>query len=483
MRPSSSETPEGEIVKKLSKDIRFRQARLSNEQGLLTVEVAGRSYTVANWSRMGMAFMVPKDKDPNLALGQDIEKITVKLDGRDVYSGAIRVHVEREAKDHVQYGLIFRSNLFMTDGISSGILALTARQESEEFQEQMGKLNPKIFELLVRMRAFLGKWKARCDEMEQSLGNLPLDRRLESEASFLKFGVEAVMASMKDFNKQIGELVDIESIPMDSVYHKLFEAEIYPYFSTADMAARAKNKPRGYAGDFEMMNQIYRNGFEGKDLLGKILHNYITNEDSSDSVNFRRPFFRAYYEELKNSPRKEFSALSIACGPALEVRELIADWPQEQLDRLYVTLFDLDNVALEHAQNSIFETAMPSGKTPKIQFINASVKSFLTQNSKVSGRYDLIYSGGLFDYLDNPTSTALTEKLFDNLNPGGKLIIGNFTKNNTTKAFCHLITHWHLIHKTEKEILAWAAKIPSASIQMKFDPHRINAFLELTRKP
>jgi cyclopropane fatty-acyl-phospholipid synthase-like methyltransferase len=109
------------------------------------------------------------------------------------------------------------------------------------------------------------------------------------------------------------------------------------------------------------------------------------------------------------------------------------------------------------------------------------VKSFLTTAGDTSEKYDLIYSAGLFDYLDNLTSAALIRKFFNMLNPEGYIIIGNFTKDNMTKAYLHLLANWSLIHKTEEEMRNWAAGIPNCSVEIEYDRLKMNAFLVVKR--
>jgi extracellular factor (EF) 3-hydroxypalmitic acid methyl ester biosynthesis protein len=157
-------------------------------------------------------------------------------------------------------------------------------------------------------------------------------------------------------------------------------------------------------------------------------------------------------------------------------------WPQEDLSRIEITLFDLDREALEHAQSCIYENAVRTGKNPKLNFIKKSVRAYLAGASKAREMHDLIYSGGLFDYLDNVTSAALVRVFAKMLNPGGSLVIGNFTKDNTTKAFCHLITNWNLIHKTETDMRNWATGVDGCTLRIDYDPGRINAFFVLTNK-
>jgi SAM-dependent methyltransferase len=123
-------------------------------------------------------------------------------------------------------------------------------------------------------------------------------------------------------------------------------------------------------------------------------------------------------------------------------------------------LLDLDPRALEFAQVKIYEKLYKHNKKIKIHFVNVSVKEFLTSKSIINAKFDLIYSGGLFDYLDNFTSSAVVTSLYRFLNPKGSMIIGNFTHDNPSKGFCHLVIKWHLIHKHENEMVDWFKNIP-----------------------
>ena len=51
--------------------------------------------------------------------------------------------------------------------------------------------------------------------------------------------------------------------------------------------------------------------------------------------------------------------------------------------------------------------------------------------------YDLIYSAGLYDYIPDAKdgvggAPQLTRMLFSLLNPGGRLLVGNYLKPSTT---------------------------------------------------
>jgi SAM-dependent methyltransferase len=461
----------------------FRQTRYTNEsEGLTLLIDDGRGGWIPtklkNWSRTGVGFEIA------MQLGEFKENSTMRIQMNcgpiTVFEGEMRVKSRRAIGESHFYGAAFSSGLFPTEAVEAAQAACECTDGVTKVTRLVSEVNPEFCRSVIALSAGLRHVREICRKEEHRWKGLTFDQRCAAEQAFLPAVVNGIKAVFMDFNVTIADQVDVEAIEEGSIYHQIFHEEVYPYFEGADLVRRAYEKPRGYAGDFEMMNQIYRNGYEGSDLFGKVLHNYISNENSGNSVRFRKPYFYAFYRDLLKSSGKK-KALSIACGPAIEVQEIVDTWTQEELDQLHVTLFDLDREALEHAQTKIFDIAVRKGTNPNVAFVNASVKSFLSSSGSSGELYDLIYSGGLFDYLDNMTSAALTRKFASMLQPGGTLIIGNFTKNNLTKAFLHLLTSWTLLHKTEDEMRAWANGIEGCRVEIEFDPAKMNAFLVLRK--
>ncbi|MGQ0619692.1 MAG: class I SAM-dependent methyltransferase, partial [Panacagrimonas sp.] len=66
--------------------------------------------------------------------------------------------------------------------------------------------------------------------------------------------------------------------------------------------------------------------------------------------------------------------------------------------------------------------------------------------------FHLAYAAGLYDYLQEPQAQALTERLFDMLAPGGKLIVPNFLATNRGRGYMESFMDWHLIVRTREQI-------------------------------
>lgn len=457
----------------------FRQKRFTQDDVKLQMNYDGKSFLISNWSRTGINFQA---LDSSYSVGQRLEGITIDVNSHRVYEGTLEVKSKIENEVGTHYGASFLFRLFPIESVESLKHVDDFSSYVKEKHATFMNLNPEICRLVLEMKHFLQTLKDKTCEYELYLKDFGYDERMIAEGSYLEKMTESVHQVMVSFNKKVSELVNMDLVEPNSNYHLVFNENIYPFFQGADYPRRAKEKPLGYAGDYEMMNQIYRNGYEGKDLFGKILHHYTATEISAQSVMFRRPYFCDHYKRmLDEKSGQNIYVLSLASGPCVEFQKLIEELPQEDLSRIQLTLLDLDPKSLEHAQSKIYEQCLRYDKTVNVKFVRTSVKVFIEGGEVFKNKFDLIYSGGLFDYLDNQVSTMIVTNLYKHLNAGGRMSIGNFTKDDSTKAFCHLITDWHLIHKTEEEIRDWAKYIKEGKLTIDYDPHNINAFMVLEK--
>jgi extracellular factor (EF) 3-hydroxypalmitic acid methyl ester biosynthesis protein len=94
------------------------------------------------------------------------------------------------------------------------------------------------------------------------------------------------------------------------------------------------------------------------------------------------------------------------------------------------------------------------------------------------GPQALIYSVGLTDYLQAPFVLNLINWGYDNLLPGGTLIIGNVVPSNPTRAFMDHILEWVLIHRTEEELRDLFARshFGSTPVTFRTEPSGVDLF-------
>jgi extracellular factor (EF) 3-hydroxypalmitic acid methyl ester biosynthesis protein len=90
----------------------------------------------------------------------------------------------------------------------------------------------------------------------------------------------------------------------------------------------------------------------------------------------------------------------------------------------------------------------------------------------------LIYSIGLIDYLADECVVDLLNWGFDNLLPGGTIIVGNFDPKNPDKEFMDHVLEWVLIHRTPdqmREIFS-RSKFGNTPIKVVHEAAGVNLF-------
>jgi extracellular factor (EF) 3-hydroxypalmitic acid methyl ester biosynthesis protein len=91
---------------------------------------------------------------------------------------------------------------------------------------------------------------------------------------------------------------------------------------------------------------------------------------------------------------------------------------------------------------------------------------------------------GLYDYLPDGVAERLTEFLYSILEPGGRLLIANYTPEMELTAFIEMFMQWDLIYRDLRQMRQLARRIPLADpslLAVKQLAGRMILVLELTR--
>jgi extracellular factor (EF) 3-hydroxypalmitic acid methyl ester biosynthesis protein len=215
-------------------------------------------------------------------------------------------------------------------------------------------------------------------------------------------------------------------------------------------------KPRGYAGDAQLLDHIYGRGpmvaqSHSSTTAGQ-LYLYTTNAPSCRAVRYRRELMAKLIDEAA-SKRKVPRILSIAAGHLREV-ELSRSAEAGRFGRF---------VALDQDDSSLEVIRADYGHLG-VEPINMSVKSLL-RGGHFSGDFDLVYAAGLFDYLSEPVARKLVRIMFDSLRPGGTMMYANFLPHIDDAGYMEALMDWWLIYRTQQEMAVLASAIPAEEIR------------------
>ena len=261
------------------------------------------------------------------------------------------------------------------------------------------------------------------------LDQIDAESRDESPAvreMILQSIVQRVGSEMNEYlDRQCRELSRIvEGFSQDEHEHHgfYFRRQLWNILLRAPIMARTNVKPRGYNGDSEMMRMIYLNEYQGDTTFGKILHKYSVGQAGAQAVRNRRgevaELLHRHAVTRALASTEKLKILSVACGPAFEVREILRT--REDCPRMHFSLFDQDQLALLEAASLVGEIETSLQTEISVDFIKESVRTMLVTRGLKDrwGQFDFIYSMGLFDYLTAPVAAAVLGKLYQLLTPG-----------------------------------------------------------------
>lgn len=225
-----------------------------------------------------------------------------------------------------------------------------------------------------------------------------------------------------------------------------FRAKTDGFFCKSYLANRARTWPQGYPGDFKMLEAVYRN-IPLSVGIGYLLDRHFLSATLAVAVRSRLSKLKDILkEELKE--REAPQILNIGCGSCREIFELVPEMSEADAK---VTCLDSDSDALTFASNRLSYAAdiwsdITLRKYNVLRMVNHK------KNTKEFGPQDIIYSAGLFVYLEDDVLVRLVEALYLLLKPGGKLIIGIEDRSRYRPQEYHWLIDWaSLMGRTEHE--------------------------------
>jgi SAM-dependent methyltransferase len=228
------------------------------------------------------------------------------------------------------------------------------------------------------------------------------------------------------------------------------------------------NKPHGYPGDYEIIEKIYLEHTSNDPELRK-WDLFFQLQKAPLAVRNRKQYFLNLLHELDNLDDTEKRVLNIASGPA---RDLFDFFSQKNDSSIFFDNVEFDPLAISYAKN------LCKDFLHKIAFLHTNAFDFTSDK-----KYRLIWSAGLFDYLNDKKFIFLLNHLIPLLGDDGEMVIGNFSTHNPTQAYMEVIGNWRLIHRTPEQLisLARACNFQEDDIHVGQEPEGVNLFLHVKR--
>ena len=224
-------------------------------------------------------------------------------------------------------------------------------------------------------------------------------------------------------------------------------------------------KPHGYAGDFEIIDKIYQNYLSPKPELQN-WDRFVHNQSAFKAVKNRLSYFLEQIWNLKTSKPQGSTILNLASGPG---RDMFESFRVIGKANIQIDCVEQDAAAI------IYAKSVCKDYLEHISFTHRNACRFVPKK-----RYDLIWSGGLFDYFNDGLFKRMLKRLLPALNKKGKLVIGNFSEFNPTQSYMDFFD-WTLYHRNAEDLrtLSLECGVSPDNIWIEQEPEGVNLFLHI----
>jgi extracellular factor (EF) 3-hydroxypalmitic acid methyl ester biosynthesis protein len=366
------------------------------------------------------------------------------------------------------------------------------QNEFTEFLREWGKISRITSELKVvvaDIQTFLMDMRRWLEQVELGIRTEPSSDQLHMEKDAileLKDSIIPVVGSL------FGRFEETSArIPEDlqSIHRSYSRRQMHPIILCSPFVYRTFQKPLGYAGDYEMVNMMLRDPFEGSSLFAKTLNLWFISAPPCEAHRNRITYLTlklAEETERVSLNGRTAKIMDMACGPAKEVQDFLVQ--SNLCDKAQFVLMDFNDETLEYTGKTLENLKAQNHRRTSIQMLKKSVNHILKETFKPSGNqrekdYDFIYCAGLFDYLEDRICLRLMDYFYELLAPGGLLLATNVTPKNPIRNIMESLVEWHLIYRDQAQMAKLKPEAaPPGACEVKTEATGVNIFLEI-RKP
>jgi SAM-dependent methyltransferase len=256
--------------------------------------------------------------------------------------------------------------------------------------------------------------------------------------------------------------------------------ETFGVLMQSRLADRAFSKPRGYAGDYYTIELIHENQPQGDGRLGPLIDAWVLSTPSARGVRAQRAqLVRLLRERLETRGAGQdgvYRVLSLGSGAGRELLDLLAGLRDgRRVAGVRATCLDVDMEALAFSNY----LAHCAGFVDQFQWTKANVTQLCRGRADVRpAPQDVIYSAGLFDYLEDEVVIDLLDWIHDHLEPGGLVIVGNAERGCPDRALWEHLLDWRVRYRSAAELrgLLVRSRFAHSRIEVRREESRVSLF-------
>lgn len=317
------------------------------------------------------------------------------------------------------------------------------------------------------LRAFLAdvsRWVEQVD-LSESLPKESGQLRTEVFYELIEPLVEQTRHFLTTLEKEASQVPE----DLDPTHRSFAQTALHPLMLRAPFVFRTYTKPLGYAGDYEMVNQILDEPRKGPNTYFQMVNTVFLQAAVAIAHRHRIDILESFLNRTADAARKAgrtFRVLNVGCGPAIEIQRFLRNYPEPEC--LSFELVDFSAETLGWTRDTLRAIMTQTGKAVSFDYVHDSVHNLLKRRAdspESSPEFDATYCAGLFDYLSDKVCSRLTAHFAGRTRSGGTLMITNVHSSNPVRYCMDHLLDWHLIYRDEEKM---ASLLPPQA-----DTHRI----------
>lgn len=427
-----------------------------------------------------------------LHLSEVLNEFSLAVQGKRLYSGRAVVRSIVDSGESVRCEVKLDESGWVQEAATIG-QAFTMGSLANEFKaflsgwQKSYNVLPEFKVAIADLQMLFMELRLWLDKIEVEIQSQPVGVRSEIEKLLIHDLKDYILATVGHLLEKF-ELVAQRVNPDARPAHIAFlQQQIHPFVLTAPFINRTFNKPLGYAGDYEMVNMMVRDPYEGASLFSKIL-NFIflstppVKAHQSRIVYLTKMLLEETARVKGREPKRQVRFLNLGCGPAKEIQNFLthhhaSDWTE-------FLLLDFNDETLNFTAGILSGLKHAQERATKIELAKKSVQQLLKESGKLGhlGQFDVVYCAGLFDYLTDEVCARLLQIFHSLAKPGGLVMATNVADINPSRGWMEYALDWHLIYRNVEQFRSLVPGEAKSEATVRAIGDGVNIAVEI-RKP
>lgn len=264
------------------------------------------------------------------------------------------------------------------------------------------------------------------------------DEKIEIKCRETLDGLVNVGDELESFLNNASLTKEIKHRVRDLIGHFIYQSTVF---------RRGFEKPRGYPGDYNMLEIVYDNRVVSEGI-GEYIDRYGLDVPYSVAIRLRKDKMRdILYNFINNSSAEQLKILNLASGSCRDIREMFA-LPIRYKGNVKIICVDQDDEAISFVKKKLSD--IDTGDID-IDLIKGNIMKLESLEIGKDNSFDMIYSIGIADYLQNKMLEKIFRDCYRKLKPGGTLVVAYKDRERHKPIDLNWYGDWNFVLRNEEE--------------------------------